>query len=358
MSATWINAIPLEDLKARGTAVVRSNGKQIALFGREQGVLACNNRCPHEGYPLSEGSVDEHCVLTCNWHSWKFDLTTGENLYRGDKLRTYPVEVRGGDVWIDVSDPPPEVVRQDILTNLRNAFDDHDYERLAREIGRWQLTGGNPVEIIKHAITWSYDRFEFGWTHAYAAAADWLRLYDEHEGDVETQLICVLEVVGHIADDGLRESVYPFPESGKRELDEVEFLSAIEEEDEPGAIAMVRGALKDGSGFAELEGPLTRAALAHYNDFGHSLIYVNKVGYLIGRIGDEAAEPLLLSLVRSLVFASREDLIPKFRDYGQCLAQWGEVDQAASPSASDFRRLGCKPAFKFDPRSASNSDPR
>ena len=61
---------------------------------------------PHEGYPLREGNLDDRCILTCNWHNWKFDLQSGRNLYGGEGLRTYPVEIRGGEVWIDLADPP------------------------------------------------------------------------------------------------------------------------------------------------------------------------------------------------------------------------------------------------------------
>ncbi|GIT48908.1 MAG: hypothetical protein Ct9H300mP14_08360 [Gammaproteobacteria bacterium] len=72
----------------------RFEGRQIVLFATSQGIYACNNRCPHEGYPLREGVLDEQCRLTCNWHNWKFDLQTGANQRGGDKLRVYPVEVR------------------------------------------------------------------------------------------------------------------------------------------------------------------------------------------------------------------------------------------------------------------------
>ena len=345
MSNSWCNTIALDKLQAAGTAVVRRGGKQIALFYRDQQVLACNNRCPHEGYPLSEGSLDQQCVLTCNWHNWKFDLTSGENLYRGDQLRVYPVEIRDGNVWLDLSDPPQEQRRGLILDNLRAAFDEHDYERLAREAGRWQLADGDPVDIVSKAILWTFDRFEFGWTHAFAGAADWLKLYDEYSGDLESQLICVLEAVGHMSDDSLRQAQYPFSEVAPRPYVESEFLAAIENEEEEDAISLVRGALSCGQGFDGLKSGLTRAALRHYNDFGHSLIYVNKAGQLIERLGEEVAEPLLISLVRSFVYANREDLIPEFRDYAEALAQWGQSQSNKLPQPGELRRLGIKKAL-------------
>jgi hypothetical protein len=36
-------------------------------------VHAFDDKCPHQGYPLSQGTV-AGCVLTCQWHNWKFDL--------------------------------------------------------------------------------------------------------------------------------------------------------------------------------------------------------------------------------------------------------------------------------------------
>ena len=48
---------------------------------------------------------------------------------------------------------------------------------------------------------------------------------------------------------------------------------------------MLRGGLAAGLRFPDLERGLSRAALAHYNDFGHSLIYVTKAGRLIERLG-------------------------------------------------------------------------
>ena len=103
----WTKTIRRDALKAKGRAVLRRDGKQIVLFDTPDGVYACNNRCPHEGYPLREGNLDDGCTLTCNWHNWKFDLKTGANHYGGDRLRVYPVSLRDGDIWLDLSDPPP-----------------------------------------------------------------------------------------------------------------------------------------------------------------------------------------------------------------------------------------------------------
>ena len=97
-----------DELKARGRKVVRRAGKQILLIASGGRIFAIANRCPHEGYPLSEGTEGPDCVLTCNWHNWKFDLANGEALVGRDPVRTYPVELRNGEIFLDLADPPAD----------------------------------------------------------------------------------------------------------------------------------------------------------------------------------------------------------------------------------------------------------
>lgn len=323
MMQHWVRAADRSQLARDGRAVVRIDGKQIALFDTRDGIFACNNRCPHEGYPLREGSLDDQCRLTCNWHNWKFDLRTGENAFGGDRLRTYPVELRGDEIWIDVTEAPVEQRRAALMQSLHEAFTDNEYDRMAREIARLRLLGANPLDAVRAAIDWSWERLEFGWTHAYAGAADWLQLHDERGNDPETQLVCLIEAVGHIADDVLREPRHPYPD-GTETWDEAAFVAAIDAEDEAKALALLNGALDAGLGWKQLERAFATAALLHYNGFGHSLIYVLKTGSLIERLGDAVMAPLLRSLVREFVYTTREEYLPEFRSYATALANWGK----------------------------------
>ena len=343
-SQDWTYACDLTDLQIKRRKVVRLQNKQIALFYEEKGVFACNNRCPHEGYPLSEGTVDSACRLTCNWHNWKFDLEDGRNLYGGDNVRIYPIVVTDGKVYLDITDPPLEEQIAVVLNDLQRAVYDNNFTRIAREITRLLHLGVSGPEIVSHAIEWSYMRLEYGWTHAYAGAADWLTLYEANEGNFEKQVCCLVEIVGHIADDILRRPEYGYPEEVER-FSETGFLEAIEHEDETSAIAQLRGALASGLQIGDLEYALSSAALRHYNDFGHALIYVTKAVSLIHRLGSEVSLPLLLPLVRSLVWARREDLIPKFRHYGEVLGTWQQSNSMDCPSLSELRDLSINHAL-------------
>jgi nitrite reductase/ring-hydroxylating ferredoxin subunit len=340
----WIEAPPLAQLRERGPTASKLGGRQIALFVHEGQVLACNNRCPHEGYPLCEGALDAAGVLTCQWHNWKFDLRSGENLYGGDALRTYPVRMESGRVWVDVSEPPAAQRIAKVLVQLDAALDEHDVTRIPRELARLELAVGDTADAaalgVSHAIARSHDRLRYGMTHAYAGADAWLRLRDSLT-DPAPRLACLSEALAHIGWDTLREAPYPYT-TQQREWQPSAFLTAVEDQSEADAIAHVNGALAQGLVFDELEPTLARAALAHYNDFGHALIYLTHVRSLIERLGAQAAAPLLRAWVRALIFATREDLLPDFKTYRDALAQWPDTHRptrAEAPEPNGFEAL-------------------
>lgn len=348
-------ACSLAQLQATGRVVTKAGKKQIAVFWHDGQVFACNNRCPHEGYPLVEGSLSSRngaaCALTCNWHSWAFDLTDGANLTGGDNLRTYPVTVDGDDVVIDVSDAPAAERQAKALTALRGALERLDHGRIAREIARYQAAGGDPLDAVRAAIGWTHDRFEFGTTHAHAAMADWLALRTKHADTPAKALTPLVESLFALGWDSLRESPFPYA-TGTRPFDADALVAAIEAQDEPTAVRLARGGLEEG-GWPLLETAIARAALSHYADFGHSAIYTYKTRQLITRLGEAVAEPLTLLLVRSLINSWREDLIPEFRHYATALANWDEAG-AEQPSGDDFFGFGVKPALDLAARSGGD----
>ncbi len=259
-------------------------------------------------------------------------------------MRTYPLEIRANEVWVNIAEPPFEDRYKAIIDSLRDAFDDYSYDRIAREIARLNRLGADPCDVLRLAIDWSWQKMEFGLTHAYAGMADWLSLYDEYSSSDESQLVCLVESVTHVAYDVLRELDYPFSEEVKP-FDELAFLDAIETEDENAAVAAIRGGIRNGLQFAEFEAALSRAALAHYTDFGHALIYVTKAPLLIERLGNTAMEPLLLSLVRGFIYGSREDRIPEFRAYGSQLDKWGQ-HKALKPDPGQWRLKNINESMK------------
>ncbi len=316
----WTKTGLTSDKLKDGRKLVKLAGRQILVIEAEGRLFAIANRCPHEGYPLSEGTLSSACVLTCNWHNWKFDLKSGEALVGGDPVRTYPVREEDGEILINLADPPAAAIAERALKGLSQAIDDEDTTRMARETARLVKAGFPAEDALRHAIKLSHERFEFGTTHAYAAAADWLALA-ARAPDQERYLAALLEPIAHIAWDISGETYHPFTDE-TAPWDAQVFIDAAELEDEPHAIARIAGALETGIPYARLRPALAAAALAHYADFGHSAIYVFKTGQLIERLGPELALPLTKALTRSIIYATREDKLPEFRQYAKALSAW------------------------------------
>jgi len=77
MGADWVEIAGIEDIPRRGARVVRSGGRDIAVFRTaDDEIFALVNRCPHRGGPLSEGIVSGTSV-TCPLHNWVIDLASG-----------------------------------------------------------------------------------------------------------------------------------------------------------------------------------------------------------------------------------------------------------------------------------------
>ncbi|HYZ41990.1 MAG TPA: Rieske 2Fe-2S domain-containing protein, partial [Stellaceae bacterium] len=72
----------------------------LVVYHRRQ-IFALDNRCPHLGFPLHRGSVEDG-ILTCHWHHARFDLASGGafDLW-ADDVPTATVELRDdGAVWV------------------------------------------------------------------------------------------------------------------------------------------------------------------------------------------------------------------------------------------------------------------
>jgi len=100
MNSDFTRAGSLTELMAKGRLVVRGNHRPILVIQDREHIFALDNRCPHMGFPLERGSVEDG-ILTCHWHHARFDLESGCTFdLWADDVATFPVEVRDGDVWV------------------------------------------------------------------------------------------------------------------------------------------------------------------------------------------------------------------------------------------------------------------
>ncbi len=105
--ATWLKVLDLEELAEGRVKPVTCQHRTLCLTHFEGQYAALDNKCPHQGGPLGEGSI-EGGWLRCPWHGWDFHPLSGKPPGGfDDGVDTFPVEVREDGVY--VSFPEEEV---------------------------------------------------------------------------------------------------------------------------------------------------------------------------------------------------------------------------------------------------------
>ena len=149
-SPDFVRAGTLEELKAKGWFVVHGQHRPILLVHAEGHVFALDNRCPHMGFPLDRGSVEDG-ILTCHWHHARFDLASGCTFdLWADDVPTCAVELRADEVWVQ-----PEFGRSDAAAYWRQRLEQgmaHNLGLVIAKAIQGQLAAGvSPIEIVRQA---------------------------------------------------------------------------------------------------------------------------------------------------------------------------------------------------------------
>jgi nitrite reductase (NADH) small subunit len=102
----FVRAAAVGEIAPDNVQEVQVAGKAIAVANVGGKFYAISNTCLHRGGPLGQGTLSG-TVVTCPWHGWSFDVTTGKlshNLNAG--VACYAVEVRGEELFVDLTATP------------------------------------------------------------------------------------------------------------------------------------------------------------------------------------------------------------------------------------------------------------
>ena len=108
----WHKVAELDELPDGRVMSAKAGHRAIALSHFDGQYAAMDNKCPHQGGPLGEGSiekgVDGKCWIRCPWHGWDFDPLTGKppGGHEDTGQETYAVEVRDDGVYIGLEAEP------------------------------------------------------------------------------------------------------------------------------------------------------------------------------------------------------------------------------------------------------------
>jgi len=103
----WFKVAEPDELPEGRVMTVVAGRRSVALTHWQGRYGAFDNRCPHQGGPLGEGSIEKGW-LRCPWHGYDYDPLTGSPPpgFR-DAPACVAVEVRADGVYVGVEDEPP-----------------------------------------------------------------------------------------------------------------------------------------------------------------------------------------------------------------------------------------------------------
>jgi len=302
-----VRAASLSELRAEGRLVVSVGGNALCLFADGDEVHAVDNRCPHMGFPLHRGSVADG-ILTCHWHHARFDLCSGGTFDQwADDLRRFPVELRGDDVYVDVTPRDDSVAHQ--RERLRDGLERDIPLVLAK--ATITLTEADPtgVDAFGAGLEFGVDRRGDGWGRGLTTLTCFMNLVPQLDSaDVPVALYHGLaDVSAEAAWDPPRFPLDPLPAAGVEPATLGRwFRSFIEVRDAEGAERALVSAVRTGASPKDLADMLFAAATDHrYLNSGHALDFVNKALEALDVAGWDRAEAVLASLPAQIANAQR-----------------------------------------------------
>jgi phenylpropionate dioxygenase-like ring-hydroxylating dioxygenase large terminal subunit len=99
-------------------------GDDLVLFRSNGALIALADRCPHRGTPLSLGKSHFPGTISCAYHGWTFDKTgqclgallegPDASIPRKARVRSYPVDERGGLIWVYMGEGSAPPIEEDV----------------------------------------------------------------------------------------------------------------------------------------------------------------------------------------------------------------------------------------------------
>ena len=85
---------------------IEVQGERLLVVRGEAGVCAFRDRCPHQGHPLSDGTL-QNGVLTCRVHRHSFDAASGDGINPlRPCLSRVPAWVEAGQIVVELPESP------------------------------------------------------------------------------------------------------------------------------------------------------------------------------------------------------------------------------------------------------------
>jgi 3-phenylpropionate/trans-cinnamate dioxygenase ferredoxin component len=101
--ARYHHVAQVSEIAPGTTRRVFVDGTSLLLCNANGSIYAIEDVCTHDGGPLDQGELEGECIV-CPRHGATFDVRTGDALTLPAVMpvMTFPVEIKGDDIYVDV----------------------------------------------------------------------------------------------------------------------------------------------------------------------------------------------------------------------------------------------------------------
>ena len=288
----------LSELRARRRTVIGTPGGAVLVVADGEDVVALDNRCPHMGFPLHRGSIEDG-ILTCHWHHARFDLRSGSTFdLWADDVPVRAVRIVDGEVWVAAEPAPREEA-----AHWRRRLHDGLAHNINLVIGKAVLGATAArvpaADLLRDALLYGAshrDRWGAGLT-TLIALADLIPVLDEDD-----RYLALFHGIGAVADDceGQAPRTDSEPLGASVPLDTLArwFRHWVRVRHRTGAERTLRTAIAAGATPQWLAATtLTAVTDRYFADGGHALDFLNKAFEGIDLVGWQRAAAVLPAIV-------------------------------------------------------------
>src|SRR4051812_11018313 len=300
MTTDEVRAGSLTDLRAGGRLLTKVGTLPVVVFWDDGAAYAIEDRCPHLGFPLHQGTV-EAGLVTCHWHHARFDLVSGCTLdLWADDARGFDVHLRDDDVFVAArvhADPVGH-----LQNRLRNGLEDDISLVIAKSVLGLLDAGVAASEIVRTGVDFGVRYRSSGWGAGLTVLVAMANLLPQLAPD--DQALALVHGLAFVARDTSNQA--PRFAVGALETQDLPvdrlgnwYRRFVDTRSSDAAERTLETALAEPGRLGDVEHMMFAAVTDHvFIDGGHTVDFTNKAFEAVDHLGKDAAGEILPTLVR------------------------------------------------------------
>jgi nitrite reductase/ring-hydroxylating ferredoxin subunit len=304
-----VDAGSLSELQKTGRLLTKVGSLPVVVFWHDDRPYAIEDRCPHLGFPLHQGTV-ESGLVTCHWHHARFDLVSGCTLdLWADDAKGFDAFVRDDRVVVRARTDGDPIAH--LQSRLRQGLEDDITLVVAKSVLGLLEAGASAADIVRTGVDFGTTYRASGWGAGLTVLIAMANLLPDLYAD--DRALALVHGLAFVARDTRNQSPR-FPVGGLDTADvPIERLAGwyrrfIDTRASDAAERSLTTALEEPKQLGAVEAMMFAACTDHvFIDGGHTIDFTNKAFEALDHLGNDDAEQVLPTLVRETAGAQRSE---------------------------------------------------